>query len=79
MLEDHLSSATSLLHIMRNTAGKFTEFGEPGPLQCGESEGRFSGLMKGAAPTADQSAKEKAALQKLRLSVINRGFDPTLN
>jgi hypothetical protein len=79
MLEDHSCSATSLLPIIRNSHGQFTELGDAGPIKFGESEGRFSGLMKGSAPTAEQSAKAKAALQQLRLSVINRGFDPTLN
>jgi hypothetical protein len=79
MLEDHLSSATSLLHIMRNTAGQFIEFGEPGPLQCGETSGRISGLMSSKKPSFQEAAKAKAALQHLGMSVINGGFDPSLN
>ncbi len=79
MLEDRAHSATSLLPIVRDARGNFMELGDAGPIHFGESEGRFSGLMKGTAPTAEQSATAKASLQKLRLSVINRGFDPTLN
>ena len=79
MLEDRANSATSLLPIIRDVGGKFTEFGDPGPIHFGEAEGRFSGLMKGTSPTTEQSARAKAALQQLRLSVVNRGFDPTLN
>jgi hypothetical protein len=79
MFEDRDHSATSLLPIIRDAGGKFTELGDAGPIHFGESEGRFSGLMKGTAPTADQSAKAKVELQQLRLSVVNRGFDPTLN
>jgi hypothetical protein len=79
MLEDRAHSATRLLPIIRDSRGQFTELENPGPIHFGESEGRFSGLMKGTAPTAVQSAAAKATLQKLRLSVINRGFDPTLN
>ena len=79
MLEDRAHSATSLLPIIRDAVGKFTELGDPGPIPFGEAEGRFSGLMKGTSPTAEQSAQAKAALQQLRLSVVNRGFDPTLN
>jgi hypothetical protein len=35
--------------------------------------------MKGSAPTAEQSAKAKAVLQQLRLSVVNRGAGLNLN
>ena len=79
MLEDRAHSATRLLPIIRDARGNFNELGDAGPIRFGESEGRFSGLMKGTAPTAVQSAAAKATLQKLRLSVINRGFDPSLN
>jgi hypothetical protein len=79
MFEDRSHSATSLLPIIRDAGGKFIELESSGPIQFGESEGRFAGLMKGSAPTAEQSAKAKAVLQQLRLSVVNRGFDPTLN
>ena len=79
MLEDRNNNATSILPIIRDAAGNFKELGDPGPLHFGETEGRFAGLMKGAAPTAEQAARAKAMLQKMRLTVINRGSDPTLN
>lgn len=79
MLEDRSHSATSLLPIIRDAGGKFIELASPGPIQFGESEGRFAGLMKGSAPTAEQSAKAKAVLQQLRLSVVNRGAGLNLN
>ena len=45
ILEDRSHNATRMLPILRDDAGAFTAFGEPGPLQFGESQGRFAGLM----------------------------------
>ena len=37
MLEDHSRNATVMLPIVRDAAGAFTSFGDPGPMQFGES------------------------------------------
>lgn len=79
MLEDHSRKATSLLPILRDAGGTFTDLGDPGPLQFGESEGRFSGLMPRHKPSAREAAQAHAALLSLRLDIVNRGFDPTMN
>lgn len=79
MLEDHSRNATSLLPILRGADGVFTEFGDSGPLQFGESSGRFSGLMPHNKPSAREAAQAKATLLALGMNIVNRGFDPTLN
>ena len=79
MLEDHSRNATSLLPIVRDAAEAFTEFGDPGPLQFGESAGRFSGIMPRNKPSARESAQAKSTLLALGMNIVNRGFDPTLN
>lgn len=79
MLEDHFRNATVMLPIVRNEDGTFTAFGDPGPMQFGESTGRFSGLMPRNKPSVRDAAQAKATLLGLGMSIINRGFDPTMN
>ena len=79
MLEDHSRNATSLLPILRDAADVFTEFGDPGPLQFGESAGRFSGIMPRNKPSVREATQAKATLMALGMNIVNRGFDPTMN
>ena len=79
MLEDHSRNATRMLHILRDDAGGFTGFGDPGPLQFGESRGRFSGLMPRNKPSMREAAQARTTLISLGMNIINRGFDPTMN
>ena len=79
MLETHSRNATCMLPILRDQGGAFAEFGDPGPLVFGESAGRFSGLMPRNKPGAREAAGAKAALLKLGMTVVNRGFDPHMN
>jgi hypothetical protein len=79
MLEDHSLNATSMLPILRDQGGRFTEFGDPGPLLFGESVGRFSGLMPRNKPSVREAAKARAVLLGLGMSIVNRGFDPNMN
>jgi hypothetical protein len=68
-----------MLPIQRDDGGAFTGFGDPGPLQYGESAGRFSGLMPRNKPSAREAAQAKSILRELGMEIVNRGFDPTLN
>ena len=79
ILEDHTRNATSMLPIIRDEGGAFTEFGDPGPLVFGKSAGRFSGLMSRNKPSAREAAGAQAALLKLGMTVVNRGSDPAMN
>ncbi len=79
MLEDHSRSATVMLPILRDADGAFTDFGNPGPMQFGESAGRFSGLMPHNKPSVREAAQAKATLIALGMTIVNRGFDPSLN
>jgi len=79
ILEDHSRNATSMLPILRDEGGGFTEFGDPGPLTFGESAGRFSGLIPRNKPSVREAAQAKATLLGLGMSIVNRGFDPTKN
>ena len=79
MSEDHSRNATSLLPILRGCADVFTGFGDPGPMQFGESVGRFSGLMPRNKPSVREAAQAKATLMALGMNIVNRGFDPTMN
>lgn len=79
MLEDHSRNATVMLPIVRDAVGAFTSFGDPGPMQFGESVGRFSGLMPRNKPSLCEAAQAKATLMALGMNIVNRGFDPTLN
>jgi hypothetical protein len=79
MAEDQVSGATSLLPILRDHAGGFVGFGDPGPLKVGQAAGRFSGLMPRHEPSASDVAQAKAILLQLGLEITNRGFDPTMN
>ena len=79
MLEDHSKKATSLLPILRDAEGNFTEFGDPGPLLVGDPVGRFAGLMPRNKPSVREAAQARAALLALGMNIVNRGFDPTLN
>jgi len=79
MLEDHSRNATRMLPILRDDAGGFTSFGDPGPLQFGESQGRFSGLMPRNKPSVREAAQARTTLISLGMNIINRGFDPTMN
>ena len=79
MLEDHSQKASSLLPIQRDAEGAFTGLGDPGPLQYGESAGRFSGLMPRNKPSTRESAQARSVLAQLGFQIENRGFDPTLN
>ena len=79
MLEDHSRNATRMLPILRDDAGVFTGFGDPGPLQFGESQGRFSGLMPRNKPSVREAAQARITLISLGMNIVNRGFDPTMN
>ena len=79
MLEDHSRNATCMLPILRDDAGTFTGFGETGPMQFGESAGRFSGLMPRNKPSVREAAAAKSTLFSLGMNITNRGFDPTMN
>jgi hypothetical protein len=79
MLEDHSRNATVMLPILRNADGAFTDFGDPGPMQFGESVGRFSGLMPRNKPIVREAAQARATLMALGMNIVNRGFDPTMN
>ena len=79
MLEDHSRKATSLLPILRDETGNFTEFGDPGPTLVGEPVGRFAGLMPRNKPSSREAAQAKAALLALGMNIVNHGFDPRLN
>ena len=79
MLEDHTRCASSLLPILRDDGGVFTDFGDPGPLQFGESAGRFAGLMPQNKPSAREAAQAQSILTQLGFNIENRGFDPSLN
>jgi len=79
MLEDHSRNATRMLPILRDDAGEFTSFGDPGPLQFGESQGRFSGLMPRNKPSVREAAQARTTLISLGMNIVNRGFDPTMN
>jgi hypothetical protein len=79
MLEDHSRNATVMLPILRDAAGSFADLGDPGPMQFGESTGRFSGLMPRNKPSAREAAQAKASLLALGMNIVNRGFDPTMN
>lgn len=65
--------------ILRDQGGSFADFGDRGPLLFGESVGRFSGLMPRNKPSLCEAAKARAVLLGLGMSIINRGFDPTMN
>jgi hypothetical protein len=79
MLEDHSRNATVMLPILRNADGAFTDFGDPGPMQFGESVGRFSGLMPRNKPSVRDAAQARSTLMALGMNIVNRGFDPTMN
>ena len=79
MLEDHTRNATVMLPIVRDEVGAFTAFGDPGPMQFGESVGRFSGLMPRNKPSVREASQAKATLLGLGMSIVNRSFDPTMN
>jgi hypothetical protein len=79
VLEDHSRNATGMLPILRDDCGAFTAFGDPSPMHFGESVGRFSGLMPRNKPSNREAAQAKAALLSLGMSIVNRGFDPTMN
>jgi hypothetical protein len=79
MLEDHSRCATCLLPITRDETEKFSAFGDTAPLEFGESAGRFSKLMPRNKPSAREAAQAKASLLSLGMSIVNRGFDPTMN
>jgi hypothetical protein len=79
MLEDHFRNATLMLPILRDEAGAFTNFDDPGPMQFGESVGRFSGLMPRNKPSLREASHAKATLLGLGMTIVNRGFDPTMN
>jgi len=79
MLEDHSRNATVMLPILRDGTGTFTGFGDTGPMQFGESVGRFSGLMPRNKPSVREAAQARVTLQALGMHIVNRGFDPTMN
>jgi len=79
MLEDHSRNASSLLPILRNADGAFTGFRDAGPLQFGESAGRFSGLMPRNKPSIREAAQAQSTLQALGMNIVHQSFDPGLN
>lgn len=79
MLEDHSRNATVMLPIVRDEVSAFSSFGAPGPMQFGESVGRFSGLMPKNKPSAREAAQARATLMALGMNIVNRGFDPSMN
>lgn len=79
MLEDHSRNATGMLPILRDDFGAFNAFGDTGPMQFGESVGRFAGLMPRNKPSNREAAQAKATLLALGMTIVNRGFDPTMN
>ena len=79
MIEDHSRNATVMLPILRDGAGAFKDFGDPGPIQFGESVGRFSGLMPRNKPSVREAAQARTTLRALGMNIINRGFNTTMN
>jgi hypothetical protein len=68
-----------MLPILRDEGGAFREFGDVGPMHFGELEGRFSGLMPRNKPSVREAAQARTTLLGLGMSIVNRGFDPTMN
>ena len=68
-----------MLPIVRDAVGAFLSFGDPGPMQFGESAGRFSGLMPRNKPSVREAAQAKATLATLGMNIFSQGIDPTLN
>ena len=79
LLEDRSVSATSLIPILRDSTGAFTDLGLNAPMNFGDSEGRFSKLMPRHKPSADECARAKRILFAMGMTVVNRGFDPSMN
>jgi hypothetical protein len=57
----------------------FTGFRDAGPLQFGESAGRFSGLMPRNKPSVREAAQAQSTLQALGMNIVHQSFDPGLN
>jgi len=77
--EERAKELFLMVPILRDDAGAFTGFGETGPMQFGESAGRFSGLMPRNKPSVREAAAAKSTLFSLGMNITNRGFDPTMN
>ena len=79
ILEDHFRSGTCLLPIMRDVFGGFLEFGENPVPEFTSAAGRFTGLMPKQVPSSSDAVTAQAALLRLGMHVVNRGFDPSMN
>jgi len=79
LLEDHDSSGTVLIPIIRGEQGEFAGLADVGPPVLGDSEGRFSKLMLRHKPSSADVDRAKHQLLVLGMSVENRGFDPNMN
>ena len=78
-VEELSTQATRLLPILRDPAGGFVDFEDPGPLLAGEAAGRLAGLMPRNKPGVSEAAQAKATLIELGLEITNRGFVPAMN
>ncbi len=79
LLEDHTASGTTLIPILRDESGAFTDLGQPSVLDFGSAEGRFSRLMPVHRPNAEEAARARNTLLSLGMNIQRQGFDPTLN
>jgi len=79
LLEDHDSSGTVLIPIIRGEQGEFAGLADVSPVVSGDSEGRFSKLMPRHKPSSADVDKAKHQLLVLGMSVENQGFDPNMN
>lgn len=79
MLEDHSRTGNDLLPIIRDASGKFVDFGVSPVPTFTSAAGRFAGLMPKHRPDEREMAKARAMLSAAGMTVVNQGFDSTLN
>jgi len=79
ILEDHHTSGTSMLPILRDESGAFSCFGPPSLVNFNGSEGRFSQLMPLHRPNPEEADLARNKLHALGMNVKRQGFDHSMN
>lgn len=79
LIEDHSTSGTTLIPILRNGSGTFTDLGPLSVLDSGSTEGRFPRLIPVHKPSSEEAARARNTLPALGMNIQRQGFDPTLN
>jgi hypothetical protein len=79
ILEDSTRTGNDILPILRDELGVYVGLGESKVPNFTSAAGRFAGLMPKHRPDVSEMAQALAVLSTYGMTIVNRGFDPSMN